>query len=89
MLYVAAPPPHGNLAFFTCFFTELLCAGILLAAATEAVIFSDRYRDAGRTLRSRRDPLGARFVLLISSLAGMLTVTVAARCLLDLLWSSI
>ena len=89
VLYVAAPLSHGNLAFFTCFFTELLCAGILLAAATEAAMFSDRYRDACRTLRSRRDPLGARFILLILSLAGMLTVTVAARCLLDRLWSCI
>lgn len=55
--------PHAVLVFFVYFFSQLAMAVLLLSAAGEAVIFSYEYRDAGRTLRARRDHIAVQYIL--------------------------
>lgn len=69
---------HGRLAFFVYFFSQLLVAGILLAMAADAVVFSYDYRDACRSLRSGRDGLAVAYFLRTVSLIGAMILVHAA-----------
>ena len=72
-------------AFFVYFFAQLAQAAILLAAATEAVIFSYEYRDACRALRTQRDHVAVRYVLCAASHVGMILLARAAHALVLML----
>lgn len=69
---------HGRLAFFVYFFAQLLVAGVLLAMAADAVVFSYDYRDACRSLRSGRDGLAVVYFLRTVSLVGAMILVHAA-----------
>ncbi|MBQ7320606.1 MAG: hypothetical protein IJW99_00770 [Clostridia bacterium] len=73
---------HGNLLFFLYFFSALAQGVLLLSAATEAVVFSFEYRDAGRALRIQREHIAARYLLLLCSHAGILLILRAVHTLL-------
>jgi len=73
---------HGRLAFFVYFFAQLCIAGILLAMAADAVIFSYDYRDACRSLRSGRDGLAVAYFLRTVSLIGALILVHTAYAML-------
>lgn len=74
--------PHGNLTFFIFFFAQLASAAVLLSAAVESVVFSYRYRDACRALRTQRDDLSYRYVLHTLACGGTVVVITALRMLL-------
>ena len=78
-----------NLNFFICFFAMWAISSLLLVCATEAVIFSYRYRDIGHVMRRERDALSVRYMLSALTYLGTLTVTVAIRAVLMLLIQSI
>lgn len=75
----ATPVTQANLVFFVYFFSQLVLAGILLAAAVDAVVFSYEYRDACRAGRSRRDAVSVAYILRVLSLTGSTVLLHAAR----------
>ena len=79
---VRHPELSGELPFFLCFFAQLADAAVLLNVATEAVIFSYRYRDAAHSQRRERDALSVHFILHTMTCAGILIVIATARAIL-------
>ena len=73
---------HSRLAFFVYFFAQLCIAGILLAMAADAVVFSYDYRDACRSLRSGRDGLAVAYFLRTVSLIGAMILVHAAYAMI-------
>lgn len=82
LLTLRQPNTPGALPFFLCFFAQLANAAVLLNAATEAVIFSYRFRDAAHSQRRERDALSVHFILHTMTCAGILIVIAAARAVL-------
>jgi hypothetical protein len=81
-LYMSDPAGHKALTLAVCAISCFAQAVLLLTAAGEAVIFSYRYRDVGRSPRKERDALSVRYALQSLYFIGTMTVIAIIRALL-------
>lgn len=74
--------PHGSLPFFLYFFARFAVTAVLLSLSAQAIMFSYRYRDAGRSLRHGRDTMAVSYTLCALSHVGTLLLLHTARAML-------